>query len=60
MGAGVGGDDLVVFERVRMVRAAGSDVCCRIAGRSVWLPRRRRATLMVAVLRRAIDDDVDD
>jgi hypothetical protein len=57
MEAGVGGDDLVVFERVRIVRAAGSDVCCRIAGRSVWLPRRRSPTLMAAVLRRAIVDD---
>jgi len=40
MGAGVGCDDFVVFEGVRVVRATGSDMCCWIAGRSVWLPRR--------------------
>jgi hypothetical protein len=40
MGAGDGGDDFVVFEGVRIVRATASDLCCRVAGRSVWLPRR--------------------
>ena len=40
MGAGAGGDDFVVFEGVRIVRSTASDLCCWVAGRIVWLPRR--------------------
>jgi hypothetical protein len=33
------GDELVPFEDVRVIRAAAPALLCRIAGRSVWLPR---------------------
>ena len=34
------GDDLVLFERVRIIRSTSTDLFCRILGRNVWLPRR--------------------
>ena len=34
------GDDLVVFQDVRVIGSAGPALCCRILGRDVWLPRR--------------------
>jgi hypothetical protein len=33
------GDELVPFQDVRVIRATAPALLCRIAGRSVWLPR---------------------
>jgi hypothetical protein len=34
-----GGDEFVPFQDVRVIRAAASALLCRVATRSVWLPR---------------------
>jgi hypothetical protein len=33
------GNEFVLFQDVRVIRAAASALLCRIANRSVWLPR---------------------
>jgi hypothetical protein len=37
------GDELVAFQDVRVIRATAPALLCRIAERSVWLPRRHIA-----------------
>jgi hypothetical protein len=32
-------DDLILFSDVRVVRSVASALLCRVAGRTIWLPR---------------------